>query len=452
MRHPAVVCYRTTDELVELKNWFYNFDGQIDNRSRAILRVKAYCSRGKVPHGLEATSLLSSVCLSDPSLPSNHPKQEDSNCLQLSYSMALIRFVNGLLDPFQQSSYAIPLHQLARNLNLPGFFVELRHMGTHEQLPTLEILRIGARRALNWLYDNYWCWIDKMENSAEDEESETATIDAAIDDLKVFKKIRKQNLDVIYKFGNTTEIGQKYWNSIKGLKQIDPALLIEVLLFKNFLIYNHDKLAMRPKFKFNSLIFKLYLPLLDELGSNFKLQLLKKIFLVLSEPTSIEHPYETVQFLKWTRLLIRNLVTNLPSKYTMLHTQKSHFVSAESDVILIIAHETSRLTKEDREKCLSELVELSKGILDSSKLESLEADLAEVKKEIRLESFAAPPLVEDLFAEDSGATKRDCESWESDIKSLKRQKFNSHTSERPTKVYFLEDYPQWKPTPFGTLL
>ena len=167
-RNPTIVCYRDVQELVILKDWLYNFDDSRDNRYRAIQKVKALSSRGKLPHAIESTSLLTSIILTD---PSEGGSNNDSNVLQLSYTMALIRFVNGLLDPFQQSNFAIPLHQLAKNLNLPSFFVELRHMGTHESLPNLNILRIASRQALNWLYDNYWNHVEETDDLEDSEDN-----------------------------------------------------------------------------------------------------------------------------------------------------------------------------------------------------------------------------------------------------------------------------------------
>lgn len=48
------------------------------------------------------------------------------------------------------------MHTLARNLNLPASFVEIRHAATHEVLPSLSVLRAVAVRALDWLWTNYW--------------------------------------------------------------------------------------------------------------------------------------------------------------------------------------------------------------------------------------------------------------------------------------------------------
>jgi len=72
-------------------------------------------------------------------------------------TLALIRFVNSLLDPLQKRDKSLPLSVLAASANLPTVFVEVRHWGTHESnLPGTEVLRDMGIRALEWLWRNYW--------------------------------------------------------------------------------------------------------------------------------------------------------------------------------------------------------------------------------------------------------------------------------------------------------
>ena len=59
--------------------------------------------------------------------------------------MALVRMVNGLVDPLQLGVYARPISSIATQIGLPMWLVELRHSATHEELPSLEVLRTAAR-------------------------------------------------------------------------------------------------------------------------------------------------------------------------------------------------------------------------------------------------------------------------------------------------------------------
>ena len=95
-----------------------------------------------LPHALE--SLLSILVAvrqdnaSDISLSS-------SLSLRQSYATALVRLVNGLVDPLQSGTYARSILSIASQIGLPAWLVELRHAATHEDLPSLELLRDGAK-------------------------------------------------------------------------------------------------------------------------------------------------------------------------------------------------------------------------------------------------------------------------------------------------------------------
>ncbi|GAA5989055.1 hypothetical protein JCM11641_002310 [Rhodosporidiobolus odoratus] len=118
-------------------------------------RIKVWIARGNCPHAVESTANLLDLILVD--RPSTSTARAPSPAeLRLSYSMAIIRFVNSLVDPLQTTYYARSIASLAAQIGLPLWFVELRHQATHEELPSLSVLRDAARQALDWLYTFYW--------------------------------------------------------------------------------------------------------------------------------------------------------------------------------------------------------------------------------------------------------------------------------------------------------
>ena len=76
--------------------------------------------------------------------------------LRLSISMAICRFVNGVVDQQQQHKFAAPVSSIADRLGLPKSLVEIRHDGTHNALPHLDVLLGAARQTLRWLDLHYW--------------------------------------------------------------------------------------------------------------------------------------------------------------------------------------------------------------------------------------------------------------------------------------------------------
>lgn len=113
----------------------------------ALGTVSVWRVRGSVPAPVEATYTLL--------LLRTHPLQ-DEHVQRLSLAMALIRFVNDMVDPEQQAARALPITQIADRLRLPRLLIDLRHEGTHDRLPALDALRVASNVALDWLRENYW--------------------------------------------------------------------------------------------------------------------------------------------------------------------------------------------------------------------------------------------------------------------------------------------------------
>lgn len=494
MKHPIIHPYRSKHDLVLLKDWFYNFQ-TTDNRFKAVQRVKALLSRGKLPHTIEITSLITLVILLDTDIT-------DTNILKLSYSMAIIRFVNGLLDSFQQSTHAIPLYQLAKSLNLPSFFVELRHMSTHESLPTLPICRIAAKRALNWLWENYWHHINDEEKTVEEvgggeigsgrivglgetdgftvsssEVSQnglrkgalrglrtsnsdsvadsnknsifkptSAQVQLIIPDLKIYKKIRKSNLDLIYKFGDDSN--KQYWKAIKNLKKNNiNNSLIHCLIYNNFLIYNDD----RPNTKFNDKLLKLYSPLLDEFGVNFKIDLMFNILDTVDQytlPTSNASHFEIIQLINWLSYLIVNILIESNLRNQLLNDFLSYLrpiiddLPIESKWFKILEEVTklqSNLSTSFSEKSL-------KNKINNDNKTLLESWTKDLKNSLDLKKSYVSKSLDEILGQSSMTTPNtDSTITDSNTQEPAKKK------QKVSRNYIFEEIPNWKPTPFGTV-
>ncbi|KAI8613946.1 Las1-like-domain-containing protein [Chytriomyces sp. MP71] len=139
-----IVPWATFSEWEQVRGWLF---GQ---RIEGVRRVKAWASRGKVPAAVDATALFVEIAIRDAAgVVSEHE-------LRLMYSMAFVRFVNGVVDTQQKGMYAASVAGIAESLGLPTWFVDLRHAGTHDRLPSIALLRAGCHQALDWLNANYW--------------------------------------------------------------------------------------------------------------------------------------------------------------------------------------------------------------------------------------------------------------------------------------------------------
>ncbi|ORY52195.1 Las1-like-domain-containing protein [Leucosporidium creatinivorum] len=152
---PRRVAWATSEEYQMVYGCLFASDGDQAAQRYGIDRIKVWMARGSCPHAVESTASLLELLMRDTEVvgSSFRPSQQE---LRLSYSMALIRFVNSLVDPLQTTYFARSMASLAAQLGLPLWFVELRHAATHEDLPGISVLRDAARQALDWLYAHYW--------------------------------------------------------------------------------------------------------------------------------------------------------------------------------------------------------------------------------------------------------------------------------------------------------
>ncbi|KAI8982510.1 Las1-like-domain-containing protein [Pilobolus umbonatus] len=154
---------------------------------KGIDRVQAWISRSGVPFSVEITSTLIQVVINDDRHDCNLTHKE----LRLMYAMALTRFVNGLVDAAQTGKFAKSIHHLARDINLPAFFVDLRHASTHDNLPNLTLLREGALQAIDWLHERYWLLNLKQNDTSKP----ISTINTVKSKLNEYKEHRLEYLN-----------------------------------------------------------------------------------------------------------------------------------------------------------------------------------------------------------------------------------------------------------------
>ncbi|KAL9098854.1 MAG: hypothetical protein Q9163_005558 [Psora crenata] len=136
-------------------------------KRRACDQISAWKTRGHLPQAIESTWLLMEAILADT------PSPNDSNIsvfsIKAGYITAISRFVTALLDSSQTSKFKVSMYTKAGEVGLPAMFVELRHEGTHGDMPELVVLRDAARKGVDWLWEDYW---RDLEGGAEPEDKD----------------------------------------------------------------------------------------------------------------------------------------------------------------------------------------------------------------------------------------------------------------------------------------
>jgi hypothetical protein len=134
------------------------FSDSLAQRREALLRVNAWRDRGNnLPLAVDATAQLVELArLHSQIIHDSCVAQRSHNELQSMYSIAILRAVNGLVDPSQRGTYAAPVSVLAEQIGLPVWLVDVRHQATHNQMPSLDALQFAASTLLDWLKEHYW--------------------------------------------------------------------------------------------------------------------------------------------------------------------------------------------------------------------------------------------------------------------------------------------------------
>ncbi|CAE7069601.1 unnamed protein product [Rhizoctonia solani] len=181
MALPKRVPWASLIELDELCTWIYSEETGTTSKQLAKNRLCAWQVNCPLPHALESVLHFLNAILLD-------SDNTSTSTLCQVYALALIRFVNGLVDPLQQGVFARPIYSLAAQIGLPSWIVELRHRSTHEDLPSIEVLREATHQSMQWLLNRYFLPTLSPSNATESERIEIPPLDPLLVEYKAVMK------------------------------------------------------------------------------------------------------------------------------------------------------------------------------------------------------------------------------------------------------------------------
>ncbi|XP_057285628.1 ribosomal biogenesis protein LAS1L isoform X1 [Pezoporus wallicus] len=319
----TVVAWRGRAEWDQVMVGLYCGDSRL--QQEALDRVSAWKSRygPKMPLAVDCTAELIRCKVLDSS------GRLKSHELILSYGLALVRFVN-LITERKQKMVNIPLRQLAKEVDIPIWVVDLRHELTHGKLPRLALCRKGCDVVLDWLRKTYWSrqlgnnLCDESEDEDEQEEvEENAELDNDEWEIQApqhnacqkHKEFHEKVRDVLLSYKNeqfrvmqtaqSVSKNREQWSDtssevdwilaqIKDLMQENRETVAEALISDGFLIPKMDCLKMLNikyeankelwQFKVPQTFYCFWQPLLTGLLSrSFTQILIEKMFMELKE-------------------------------------------------------------------------------------------------------------------------------------------------------------------------
>ncbi|XP_068487396.1 uncharacterized protein [Phaseolus vulgaris] len=125
--------------------------------SSALKRISTWRSRGSLPVFIEVTASIIEIQLKDSYFRQDHLNEASlsEEMLAMLYCMAIMRLVNGAVEKTRKKEVA-SIAVAADAIGIPRMLIDIRHEGSHRELPSLKIVRSASVKALDWLKSYYW--------------------------------------------------------------------------------------------------------------------------------------------------------------------------------------------------------------------------------------------------------------------------------------------------------
>ena len=145
----------------------------------------------------------------------------------MTCAMAIVRFVNGMVDPLQVGAYARPISHLAATIGIPPMLITIRHRATHDDLPALQILQNSVNVAIEYLH--HYAFLPLLASSSEASMNsgnvQNSMAEGIIKRWKKAMKIRVRDKVV----GEENETGREIRKIKRDLELVDPEDIITAL-------------------------------------------------------------------------------------------------------------------------------------------------------------------------------------------------------------------------------
>ncbi|XP_068308204.1 uncharacterized protein [Pyrus communis] len=145
------------------------FSNSPDFVASALRRISTWRSRGCLPITIEVTASIIEIQRKDPhfrkdlsndALDNSRTDQSldaslSEEMLAMLYCMAIMRLVNGVVEKTRKKT-EVSIAVAADAIGIPRTLIDVRHEGSHRELPALDVVRTASVKALDWLKCYYW--------------------------------------------------------------------------------------------------------------------------------------------------------------------------------------------------------------------------------------------------------------------------------------------------------
>ncbi|KAL1323896.1 hypothetical protein AAHE18_13G049500 [Arachis hypogaea] len=150
-----LVPWLSWEEWIFVKNSL--FSDSPHSVSEALNRISAWRSRGCLPVVVEVTASIVEIQQKDPYFRADQSDEASlsEELLSMLYCMAIVRLVNCGVEKTRKKEL-VSIAEAAEAIGIPRMLIDIRHEGSHRDLPSLKVVRSASVKALDWLKSYYW--------------------------------------------------------------------------------------------------------------------------------------------------------------------------------------------------------------------------------------------------------------------------------------------------------
>ncbi|XP_044504898.1 protein LAS1-like isoform X2 [Mangifera indica] len=135
------------------------FSSSADKVASAVNRISTWKSRGCLPVVIDVTASIIEIQQRDPYYRDKEEQSPDvlksEQLLAMLYCMSILRLVNCVVEKTRRKS-EFSIAEAAAAIGIPRKLIDVRHEGSHRDLPALQVVRDCSNKALDWLKAYYW--------------------------------------------------------------------------------------------------------------------------------------------------------------------------------------------------------------------------------------------------------------------------------------------------------
>ncbi|KAJ0084749.1 hypothetical protein Patl1_29369 [Pistacia atlantica] len=221
------------------------FSSSADKVASALDRISTWKSRGCLPVVIDVTASIIEIQQKDPYYRDKEEQPTDvlesEQLLAMLYCMAILRLVNCVVEKTRRKS-EFSIAEAAAAIGIPRTLIDVRHEGSHRDLPALQVVRDCSDKALDWLKAYYW---EPQKKQIPFQRDSTADIRRDI-------QSKFQELAFCLKYKENTQVGSSLVKGKRSKKKVAGCLKTLVQLYSSF---SSEIVSVLLEFLLNALDF-----------------------------------------------------------------------------------------------------------------------------------------------------------------------------------------------------